>query len=166
MRIAFFALFVSIFFLGITYYFFVEVSPFDEAKIEEIVVANELKPGDEEALFFELDFIIERGLVMEYLSSNAYVGLASLATFFTLIFFALNLIIDKLFFKTLIDPPDYSLALRRSLEFALALGAFLSLKLRGINTEVALLAFVIALGLDVFIESFRKSKQKTLQEAA
>lgn len=164
MRIAFFSFLVALFFLGMTYYFFVEVSPFNEAKLDEIIQANNIKPNEEDKLYFELEFIIERGLVLEYLSENAYVGLLSLVMCISILFFSLNLVIDKFFFKTLFEPPDYFLAFRRGVEFSLASFAFLSMKLRGIDIQVAILSFVIALGIDVFLESIRKSKQKELQD--
>lgn len=163
MRIAVISLLIALFFTGMTYYFFTEVSPFQEQKVQELIEANEIKPGEEDRLYFELEFIIERGLVTEYLSANAYVGFFSGIIAVSLFFYFLYLIFDKLFFKTMIDPPNFAIGAIRSFEFGFAWGIFLLLKIQGIDTEVSLLVFVMVLGADMFFQSFRKSKKTALQ---
>lgn len=160
MRIAFLSLLISFFLFGFAYYFYTYESPFREDKLEEIIVANDIAPDEVETLEFELNFIIERGLVTEYLSANAYIGIISFFSALALVFFFVHLSIDKLFFKTLQDPPNYVIGARRSVLFLAGAIGYFAIRLQGIEAHVAVFAFVLAFATDYFVGSYSGAKEK------
>ncbi|BCX13641.1 MAG: hypothetical protein KatS3mg085_173 [Candidatus Dojkabacteria bacterium] len=160
MKLSLISFILGIFFAGLTYYFYSYESPFKQEKLQEIIEFREIEPNEKNLLQAEISFIIEKGLVFEYLSTNAYLALACLNLSIVSVFLSLHLIIDKLFFKTLIDPPNYSLAFRRSIVFLVALVLFFYFKLQAVEFPALLLTFVIAIILEYLFESYlgRKSK--------
>lgn len=142
---------LGIFFFALTYYFYSYESPFKQDKLNELIIAQEIEPNEVDILEQEIDFIISRGLVLEYLSPNAYIALISLILGILCIFFTMHLIVDKLFFKTLIDPPNYKLAIQRVVLGFFSFLLFFYLKFQAVQKIILFLPFVISFIIDYLL---------------
>jgi cbb3-type cytochrome oxidase subunit 3 len=156
MKIAFLSFVLSIFFIALTYYFYTYESPFRKEKLNELITAQKIEPDEQELLDQEINFVLEHGLVLEYLSTNAYIAIISLILSLVCFFLAVQLVIDKLFFKTLIEPPDYKLGLRRSVLLMLSLLFFFYLKFQGMDIPFILVPFPIVIIIEYLIGSYLK----------
>lgn len=100
----------------LTSYFVGNISPFDKNKIESLIDTMQLQEGDEDKLHAELKRLFDEGMILEYLSTNAYIGFIIFLGSVFFIFLSIHSSIDKLFFKKFFEKPTYKIAIRRGLE--------------------------------------------------
>lgn len=149
-------LILGIMILAFTRVFIANISPFKEGTLNELVQSKEIGPEQWEALNAELETAIERGLIFEYLSTNAYIGgfLFSLSIF--CLFTSLHLFIDKLFFKNFYEKASLFDANRRALFFVLALIGMLYLLLYDAEIYVVLSAPLLSLIVEILFTKYAK----------
>lgn len=135
-------------------YFAYTLSPFDLEAIQEISDARKIAPGDWKELDSEISNLVERGLILEYLSENAYVGTSLFLSGVFFIFTALHLFIDKLFFKFFYEKASITLAFRRA--FILCIGIFFIFyfRLKSMPSEYLLLIPVMCILLEYALSKY------------
>lgn len=146
---------VGLFFFLIAFYIFRSFSPFDSSKLEEIVNVEQIEKDDWESLNKAIEKKIDEGFVFEILSPNAYLFTGVVLAGILMIFAAVHILIDFLFFKNYYEKPSYFNAFRRGFVFV---GIILSLIVfRFYKTET-----YIVIGLPVFIFLFEVLFGKSL----
>lgn len=143
-----------------------ELSPLNLEKLEELILAEEIQAGDVEKLNEEINELISRGLIMSYLSENAYViVLCALGGIFFL-FISIHLVIDKIFFKNFYENPSTFDAVRRGLFFVGAIALLLFSKLNNAEPYVMGLIIVVPILIEVVIKLYFKKppEEKKVEE--
>jgi|SRR5690606_23158868 len=153
-------LIIGIFFGLIAYFLIHELSPFKMELLHELVESEGIAKGDFASLNSEIQNLIDRGLILSFLSENAYiVGFCILASIF-FIFTAIHLVIDKVFFKNFYENPSHFDALRRGFLLVLSLALAVFAKLSRAEVYIILLIFIVAiLGEVVFVMYFKDRKR-------
>lgn len=159
---------LGLFLMGIAYYFLINLSPFDQQKINELISEKNIQEGEYEELVNELQILVGEGRIIEYLNVNAVA--ASLIILIAIFFFfiAVHLFLDKLFFKKFFENPSLALAIRRGLLFVLGIGLIIYLRLRLFTIQelvlVPITLIFIEIGISLFINDYSKrGKKETLE---
>lgn len=142
-----------------------ELSPFDSSKIEELIVSENIVSGDIESLNQRLSEIEERGLLINYLSENAYIvgGIILLGIF--MLFTGIHLVVDKIFFKNFYEKPSHFDALRRALLLCLSITALAYSKLTNSDEILYILSILTPIMFEiVFKLYFKKAPQIEIEE--
>lgn len=147
---------LGIMILAFTRVFVGSISPFKEGNLNELIQSKEIGPEEWEKLNTEINIAIERGLIFEYLSVNAYIGafLVSLSLF--CIFTSIHLSIDKLFFKDFYVRASLFDATRRSFLFVLAINGIIYLLLYNTEIYVVLVTPLLALIVEILFTKYVK----------
>lgn len=142
-----------------------ELSPFDSSKIEELIVSENIVSGDIESLNQRLSEIEERGLLINYLSENAYIvgGIILLGIF--MLFTGIHLVVDKIFFKNFYEKPSHFDALRRALLLCISITALAYSKLTNSDEILYILSILTPIMFEiVFKLYFKKAPQIVIEE--
>lgn len=141
------------FFSLVLFYILKEFSPFEISRIDDLITANSLLPGEWDKLNILIQEQISKGLIFQYLSNSAYlafvVALAGIFSFLT----SIHLFFDKLFFRSFHESPSLYNAIRRSLLIVLTIGLVVYMKLSLLETQIILLVPVAAIIIEVIITS-------------
>jgi ABC-type glycerol-3-phosphate transport system permease component len=148
----------GIFFAIVAIYIMQTSSPFDSQAIQELIVAQQIKPGDWEALNLGLMEVAAKGFLLNYLNSNAYLGIAMLAAAVIGFFGAFHMAIDKFFFKNFYEKPSLFNALRRGVLLALSLLLVLYMKLQLIEVIVIILVPVVVLIVELIFSQYIRGR--------
>jgi small-conductance mechanosensitive channel len=153
---------LGIFFAALANYLVSNTSPFDLEKLQKFSIDQEISDNDWEKFDSEIKEILDKGLIFNYLSGNAYlVALLILGSLFC--FFAvLHLIIDKLFFKEYFEPPSLFDAIRRGIFFCAALSLIVLMRLYAVRDNYYL--FIIPLFFLLFDYVFTKYFKESILE--
>ncbi|GAB4284330.1 MAG: hypothetical protein Kow0081_1400 [Candidatus Dojkabacteria bacterium] len=153
--------FIGVFLSGITLFFFHDISPFRKDKLEELILVREIEDKDFDTLNAEIKNLISQGLIVDYLSPNAYVGFFLVLSSVFMFALSIHLAVDKLFFRKFFEKPSLIVAIRRSflLTSALAILIYLSL-LAVLNTWLLLAVIASVLIVDYLLQDFGERKSK------
>jgi hypothetical protein len=158
----------ALFFGGLSYYFLTSVSPFDLDKMQQLAEENVIEEEEWEQLDFQIEYLIERNIILEYLSSDAYIGIVSVALTLVFAFAAIHIVIDKLLFKKFFEKPSLFNALRRGLFIGGTLLAVLYAKLYGMDyytiAAIPAFVFVVELWISLYIVNAVRKKFKKIKE--
>lgn len=172
MTLRFFFIFtcLALFFGGLSYYFVTSVSPFDLDKMQELAEENLIEKEEWEQLDYQIEYLIERDIILEYFSPDAYVGLVSIALTIVFSFSAIHVVLDKLLFKKFFEKPSIFNALRRGVLIGGTLLAMLYFKLYGLDyyTIAAIPAFILVVELWIslyIIDAFKRRMKRQSEKA-
>jgi hypothetical protein len=113
MKKAVIILVLGIFLSILAYFLLSELSPFKQDKLQELIELNQIEEDDFDSLNIAIQEVIDRGLIFQYLSENAYiVGAIILASLFC-VFTAAHLFIDRIVFRNHFERPSLVSAFRR-----------------------------------------------------
>lgn len=159
---------LGIFFSVIGIYIFQNFTPLDTEKIQEIVVAEEIEDGDWESLNSKIQELARRGVITEYLSSSAYLGLLSLLSAVFSFFTLLHLLVDKLFFKNFYETPSLFNAVRRGIFLDIAILLVIYMHIVRLELYMIILApvtvFVAELVFTSYFKTHKKQEVKTASD--
>jgi hypothetical protein len=152
--------------LLITAYFLSrELSPLNLDKIEELILTEEIPSGDKEALNKAINELFERGIIVSYLSENAYVIVLSGLFGIFFLFVAIHLVIDKIFFKNFYETPSSVTAIRRGFLLVLTLGFLIFAKLNKAEGYLYLLIIIVPILLEIVVRLSINKKEVVRDEA-
>lgn len=151
---------LGLFLIFIARYFFENFSPFNISQLQHLIEANNIKQGDWESLDNSILVLIEKGQILNYLSTNAYIAAGIFLTGILFIFIGLHLVIDKFFFKNFYEKASLFDAVRRGLLFVIAVFLTIYLKLYGLDLQTILLIDLFILAIEVFFFLYIKQHIK------
>lgn len=147
-------LILGIIFALISFFLLQELSPFNPLKIEELIQSEEIEEGDFIRLNNEIDNLIDRGLIVSYLSENAYIVFFCIILSILFLFISIHLIIDKLFFKNFYENASHFDAVRRALLLGISIGLLVFAKLSNAEIYVFLLLVIIPLLIEIVFKMY------------
>lgn len=143
-----------------------DLSIFNNDKLMELVDSGEIEPGQEDRLNSEIQQLIDRGLIIPYLSPNFFLIDTLILGGLLCFIFAVHLIIDKLFFKEFYQNPSIKLALRRAVIITLVLFALRILRLYRVEFQIILIPLFIGVIAEfLFVNLFERQETKDEPEA-
>lgn len=148
--------FIGVFFIFISKYIFENFTPFNKDALQELITSQNIQPGQWDQLNQELLNLVQRGLILDYLSPNAYIGLGSVLVSIFSFFVSIHLIIDKIFFKDYFEPALLSDAIRRGIFLLAALILIAYTKLLHVELYIIALIPVVFIILEIFYQSYFK----------
>ncbi len=129
--------------------------------IQQLVIEKGIGPDDTKKLDAEIQTLIDKGLIINYLSTNAYLLAFSLLASILCFFVCIHLFFDKLFFKNFYENASLFIAIRRGLLLCLSIGAMVIFRLYRVETYVLFLVPVAALTIEaVFMFSSKNRRIK------
>lgn len=135
--------------VGILAYLFMIYNPnFDIGKINELIQSQGIPKGDFSSLTQELERLKSAGLLVNYISSNFYVGILMFLISMFSIFFGTHIVLDKLFFKKFYEFPDYFDAIRRGVFLCLTIALMIYFKILNIEIQFILVLPIIGILLE------------------
>jgi hypothetical protein len=140
MKSVFVFLAIGIFLTFLTSYIVMNFSPFDLTKAQELVNSASIIETNPDGLTTQFQDIMSRGLLLEYISNNAYIAIFTLAAAFMCFLTSTHLFIDKVFFKSIWQPPSIFNAFRRA--FLIIGSILLMVYLKAIKVETTTLILV------------------------
>ncbi len=142
-----------------------DISPLNLEMVQQLITDKGIGPDDSKQLDVEIQNLIDKGIIINYLSTNAYLmAFSILATIFCF-FVCIHLFVDKLFFKNFYENASLYVAIRRGFLLCLSLGAIVFFRLYRVETYVLFLVPLAAFTIEgVFIFSF-KSRHRKEEEA-
>lgn len=157
---------VGIGFLLMTQYVFVNLNPLHQEELNNMIEREEIQNNRWELLDAEIIDLVERGLILDYVNSNAYVGFGLVGLSVGSFFGALHIGIDKLFFRKFYEEPSISDSVRRSLEVSIFIGSAIVLRLSAVQPLTILGVLGLIIGLEfVFTKYVKESLEKELKES-
>lgn len=147
---------LGVFLLFFARYFFINFSPFNLTSLQHLIEANNIKPGDWEALNSTIQVLIDKNQILSYLSNNAYIASAVLIAGILCIFVAVHLVIDKFFFKNFYEKASLFDAVRRSFLFCTALSLTVFLKLYGLDIQTIVLVNILIVAIEILFYLYIK----------
>lgn len=156
MKLVFVFLTTSVFFFLLSLFVVQNFSPFDISKLQEIVSSTEITSSSPEKLDVEIASLISKGLLFDYLSTNAYLAFGLLVCAASSFFAAIHLFVDKVFFKSIWQTPSLFNALRRSILLIITLVLVVYLKLLRVDTLSLLLVPISTLVIEFIYISVEK----------
>lgn len=149
--------------------FFQSFSPLNLEKIQELVIQNDIQPGENDKLIDTLLDLRSTGKLVEYLNGDFYIGIFIGLIGIFLVFNTIHLTVDKLFFKNFYQKASFFDSIRRGSLFIISLFLMVMLGLSGYLFNDLLLGLVVILLIEVlftlyFRESFLKFLQKTYKK--
>lgn len=164
MKLVFVFLTIGVFFALVTVFIVNNFSPFDTAKLAEIVEDNTISATSPEQLDTEVSDLIAKGLIFDYLSNNAYLTLITISASLACFIASIHLFIDKVFFKSLWQNPSVFNALRRGVLVSLSFVVVIYLKFLRVEVITLLLIPASALVLEIIYVSLEKDIIKLIQK--
>lgn len=159
MRKVFLYIIIGSLLLAAAYFLSKELSPFNLDKLEELVQTEEIPSGDKDALNTAINELFDRGIIISYLSENAYVIIFSALAGIFFIFVALHLVVDKIFFKNFYETPSSLVAIRRGFLFVSAIGFLIFAKLNKAEAYVIVLIIIVPILLEIVIRLSTNKKE-------
>ncbi|MEO6728318.1 MAG: hypothetical protein ABIM99_00185 [Candidatus Dojkabacteria bacterium] len=144
-----------------------DISPLNLEMVQQLITDKSIGPDDSKKLDEAIHEVIDRGLIINYLSTNAYLLAFSLLATVLCFFVCIHLFVDKLFFKNFYEGASIFIAIRRGLLLCLSIGAIVFFKLYKVETYVLFLVPVAALtieGVFMFNSKARQAKEEVLPE--
>lgn len=157
-------LILGIIFAIISYALLQELSPFNQQKIEELIESKEIEEEDFEKLNNEIDIVIQRGLIFNYLSENAYIVAFCILLSIFCLFVSIHLVLDKIFFKNFYENASHFDALRRGFLLILSIALFIFAKLSRAETYVLILLVIVPIVIEVVIKVYFKKEAVELDK--
>jgi len=114
MKSVFIFLTIGVFFSLLSAFIVQNFSPFDSQKVEELIKSSNIQSDSADQLDSALRDLVSNGLILDYLSSNAYLSLFTIAAGLISFLTSIHLFLDKVFFKSLWDSPSIFNAVRRA----------------------------------------------------
>jgi len=142
-----------------------DISPLNVDMVQQLVTDKGIGPDDSKKLDEEIQNLINRGLIINYLSTNAYLLGFSLLASILCFFVCIHLFVDKLFFKNFYEQASLFIALRRGLLLCISIGAIVFFKLYRVETYILFLIPLVALTLEGVFIFTTKGRQKKEEEA-
>lgn len=166
--IIFFTFGITLIFLSAL--FFQSFSPFNLEKIQELVIQNEIQPGEDDKLNIFMTDLRLKGKILEYVNGDFYIGIVIGLTGIFLIFNTIHLTLDKLFFKNFYEKASFFDSVRRGFILVLTIFFFVLLNLSGYLAKDLILGVILILLLEVLFTIYIKDSilqflQKTYQRA-
>lgn len=128
-------------------------------KIEDLIVERGFGPDDIDRLDNEIQDLINRGLIVNYLSPNSYLLTLVVLAAFLCYFISAHLLVDKFFFKNFYENASFVNAIRRGIIISLVVGLFLLFRLYRVEFYVLLLLPVVGVLIEILIVYYgRKAK--------
>lgn len=137
--------------------FFQSFSPLNLEKVQELIIQNEIQPGDEDRLNDVLKELRLTGKLTDYLNGDFFVGFIIALSGIFLIFNTFHLTIDKLFFKNFYEKASLFDSIRRGLLLCISLFVFSILSLIGYTLNDILLGAVLILLVEILFAVYFKS---------
>ncbi|MFS8131489.1 MAG: hypothetical protein ACMG57_05965 [Candidatus Dojkabacteria bacterium] len=138
-----------------------DISPLNLDMVQQLITDKGIGPDDTKQLDTEIQNLIDRGLVINYLSTNAYLLGFSLLASILCFFVCIHLFFDKLFFKNFYEDASLFIAIRRGLLLCISIGAVVIFRLYRVETYVLFLTPVAAITIEgVFMFSSKNRKLK------
>lgn len=128
--------------------------------VQQLIVDKDIGPDDGKLLNEEIRSLIDRGLIINYLSSNAYLLAISLLASVMCFFVCIHLFIDKLFFKNFYENASIFIAMRRGLLLCISIGAIVLFNLYRVESYVLFLVPIAAVTIEGVFMFNSKNKQK------
>lgn len=145
---------IGIMLLILARYFAYTLSPFNIEAIQEISDSRKISPGDWQELDSEIINLIERGLILEYLSTNAYIGFVLFLGGIFCLFIAFHMSIDKLFFKFFYESASLVNAARRGLVFCIVIFLMFYFKLKAMDKYYILMLPIIGVVFEYSLNKY------------
>ncbi len=159
---------IGVFFIFVSKYIFENFSPLNKDALQEVITSQNIKPNKWEELNAQIGNLVEKGLILDYLSTNAYIGLLSILITIFSFFVAVHLIVDKIFFKDYFEPALLSDAIRRGIFLITALFLIAYAKLLHAEQYILLLIPIVFVIIEFFylsyIKKFLTFRKKSLLE--
>lgn len=157
MKRFFIILLLGIVLLGLSWLFMQQSSPFNKEKLDALIIENEIEKNDWNALQQIIVEYKQDGKIFELLSANAYIFFVMLSSSSLLLFTALHLFVDKLFFKEYYESPSLRVAVRRSCVLVVALSSAFVIWIYSLNNLYILAIAALATGAEVLVWRFGKT---------
>jgi len=144
-----------------------DIPPLNMDMVQQIITDKGIGPDDAKKLDEEIQNLIDRGLIINYLSTNAYLLAFSILASILCFFVCIHLFVDKLFFKNFYERASLFIAIRRGLLLCLSIGAIILFKLYKVETYVLFLVPIAALtieGVFLFNSKARQKKEEIVPE--
>lgn len=161
MRNFFLSLFLGITFLiaGFILVNTPDLSIFDKDKLNELIDSGEIEPGQEERLNSEIQQLIDRGLIIPYLSPNFFlIDILILSGVFCFIY-AVHLLIDKLFFREFYQNPSNKIALRRAAIITIVIFSLRVLRLYRVEFQILIIPIFIGGIIEFLVWNMNKANE-------
>jgi len=160
MKQVFIFLAVGLFFSFLTIFVVNSFSPFDDHKVQELISSSEILSNNPEKLDEEISFIVAQGLILDYLSTNAYLAFLLVAAALTSFIASIHLLIDKVFFKSIWESPSLLNAVRRSLLVTMSSSIIIYMKFLKVETITLLLIPASAIVTEIIFISLKNDINK------
>ncbi len=155
---------LSIAFFGLAGFFMTINSPFNNQKLQEYAIEQEIEEDNFDGLLTEIDSLIEKGIILEYLSTNALVALFLIIIAVTFLVASMHYFLDKLFFKEFYENASIFDAIRRGFVVSALISVSFYLRLiNGRPEEILLSLFIIILIEFLFSVVLKKPILEVLQ---
>lgn len=145
---------IGIFFVFSTNYIFVNLSPLNLDKVQELAEEKGIEEEEWDRLDDEIDLVINEKNIFPYLTPDAYLGLVSFCLSIFCIFFSFHVVIDKIFFKKFYEKPSLYNAARRGLILVITIVAIICLKLYKVNTQTLIAVGLLGIAIELLFINF------------
>ncbi|MEP7103941.1 MAG: hypothetical protein ABI721_04515 [Candidatus Dojkabacteria bacterium] len=157
---------VGVFFAFIARYMIVspDISPLNLDMVQKLIEEKNIGVDDSKQLNAEIQSLIDRGLILSYLSPNAYLLAVSILASIFCFFSSIHLFVDKLFFKNFYEKASLFNATRRGLLLCISIGAVVYLRLYRVEDYVLILVPIAAVAIEAIFFFNSKSRIKKMEE--
>lgn len=151
---------LGIFLLLIARYLLENFSPFNLTMLQRLVEANNIKPGDWDALNKAIEILIKNNQIIGYLTINAYVAAGVIVSGLFCIFVGAHLVIDKFFFKNFYEKASMFDAIRRGILLCTGIIISIYLNLYGFDVQTILFINIFILAIEILFFVYIKHHLK------
>lgn len=156
---------ISLFCAFLAYYLIRQYSPFDLAKVQDLIEQKQIEETNVELLNQEFELLKSEGLLINYISPIAFAAFLLLTGAVVSAVIAFHLSIEKLFFRKFFEEPDFKVALRRALIIGLGFAAVIALQVLGYDNQYLIFPVVIGILIEFgFYVTGQSRKVKTQLE--
>ena len=160
MKLAVISLVVGVFLGVLTIYLMLHVvNPLSQDKLDELVARERIEQPIE--IYQKLGELVELGVIFDYVEPQRIaLVIGTMMGSLVAIFIAAHLVVDKLFFKEFLNPPDFNLAVRRGVLLVTGVIGMHILRFIGVEILLALLPLLLAILVESLIVMIVKRRKQ------